>query len=145
MDAGKPAEGLPLLGLRSTSRLRRGANVDYPPIDYQDIHYYAAPGRGGDQPKSLDDVDPEILEAFDKLGIPLAERERLAGVAVDAVVDSVSVATTYQETLEKSGHHLLPNQRGDSENTRTWCKNTWVSVVPYGDNFYATLNAAVFQ
>ena len=84
------------------------ANVSHPPIDYQDIHYYAAPGSGGGQPKSLDDVDPEILEAFDKLGIPLAERERLAGVAVDAVVDSVSVATTYQETLEKAGIIFCP-------------------------------------
>ena len=73
------------------------ANVKHPPIDYQDIYYYAAPKS--DAPKSLDEVDPEILAAFDKLGIPLQERERLAGVAVDAVVDSASVATTYKDCL----------------------------------------------
>ena len=120
------------------------ANVDYPPIDYQDIHYYAAPGRGGDQPKSLDDVDPEILEAFDKLGIPLAERERLAGVAVDAVVDSVSVATTYQETLEKAGIIFCPISEAIQKHPDLVQKYLG-SVVPYGDNFYATLNAAVFS
>ena len=120
------------------------ANVEYPPIDYQDIHYYAAPGSGGDQPKSLDDVDPEILEAFDKLGIPLAERERLAGVAVDAVVDSVSVATTYQETLEKAGIIFCPISEAIQKHPELVQKYLG-SVVPYGDNFYATLNAAVFS
>ena len=120
------------------------ANVYYPPIDYQDIHYYAAPGSGGDQPKSLDDVDPEILEAFDKLGIPLAERERLAGVAVDAVVDSVSVATTYQETLEKAGIIFCPISEAIQKHPDLVQKYLG-SVVPYGDNFYATLNAAVFS
>ena len=82
------------------------ANVEYPPIDYQDIYYYAAPKT--DAPKSLDEVDPEILAAFDKLGIPLQERERLAGVAVDAVLDSASVATTYKTTLEKHGVIFCP-------------------------------------
>ena len=77
------------------------AQIHHPPIDFQDIHYYAAPGSNKGGPKSLDEVDPEILEAFEKLGIPLAERERLAGVAVEAVIASVSVDTTYQETLEK--------------------------------------------
>ena len=120
------------------------ANVEYPPIDYQDIHYYAAPGSGGDQPKSLDDVDPEILEAFDKLGIPLAERERLAGVAVDAVVDSVSVATTYQATLEKAGIIFCPISEAIQKHPDLVQKYLG-SVVPYGDNFYATLNAAVFS
>ena len=78
------------------------ANIHHPTIDFQDIIYYAAPGSKADGPKSLDEVAPEILEAFDKLGIPLAERERLAGVAVDAVLDSVSVATTYQDMFENA-------------------------------------------
>jgi len=82
------------------------ANVSYPPIDYQDIYYYAAPKT--DAPKSMDEVDPEILEAFTKLGIPLQEQERLAGVAVDAVLDSASVATTYKATLEKQGIIFCP-------------------------------------
>ncbi len=120
------------------------ANVEYPPIDYQDIHYYAAPGSGDDRPKSLDEVDPEILEAFDKLGIPLAERERLAGVAVDAVVDSVSVATTYQETLEKAGIIFCPISEA-IQNHPELVQKYLGSVVPYGDNFYATLNSAVFS
>ncbi len=75
------------------------ANIHHSPIDFQDIIYYAAHASRGDAPKSLDEVDPEVLEAFNKLGIPLAEQEKLAGVAVDSVLDSVSVATTYQETL----------------------------------------------
>ena len=85
------------------------ANINFPKIDYQDIYYYAAPKT--DAPKSLDEVDPEILAAFDKLGIPLQERERLAGVAVDAVLDSASVATTYKETLEKHGVIFAPSAR----------------------------------
>ena len=84
------------------------ANIQHPPIDYQDIHYYAAPKSADAGPQSLDEVDPEVLEAFDKLGIPLAEQARLAGVAVDAVLDSVSVATTYQEQLEKAGVIFCP-------------------------------------
>ena len=120
------------------------ANVQYPPIDYQDIHYYAAPGSAANGPKSLDDVDPEILEAFDKLGIPLAERERLAGVAVDAVVDSVSVATTYQESLEKAGIIFCPISEAIQKHPDLVQKYLG-SVVPYGDNFYAALNAAVFS
>ncbi|PKB80663.1 MAG: Fe-S cluster assembly protein SufB [SAR202 cluster bacterium Io17-Chloro-G9] len=120
------------------------ANIHHPPIDFQDIYYYAAPGSQKDGPKSLDEVDPEILEAFEKLGIPLAERERLAGVAVDAVLDSVSVATTYQETLEKAGIIFCPI----SEAIRTHpdlVEKYLGSVVPYADNFYATLNSAVFS
>ena len=78
------------------------AMVKYPKIDYQDIHYYAAPNKS-DAPKSLDEVDPEILEEFEKLGIPLEERAQLAGVAVDAVFDSVSVATTYEKQLKELG------------------------------------------
>ena len=84
------------------------ANVSYPQIDFQDIVYYAAPKSQDDGPKSLDDVDPEILEAFDKLGIPLEEQKKLSGVAVDAVLDSVSVATTYQKMLEDAGVIFCP-------------------------------------
>jgi Fe-S cluster assembly protein SufB len=76
------------------------AKLDYAPIDYQDAYYYAAPKKKPDGPKSLDEVDPKLLETYEKLGVPLFERARLAGVAVDAVFDSVSVATTYKEKLE---------------------------------------------
>jgi len=79
------------------------ANVHYPPIDYQDIVYYAAPKSNKDRPKSLDEVDPELLRTYEKLGIPLKEQELLAGVAVDAVFDSVSVATTFKEKLKAMG------------------------------------------
>src|SRR5438034_9880657 len=78
-------------------------HVHYPPIDYQKSVYYSAPKKKGDGPKSLDEVDPKLLETYEKLGIPLKERERLAGVAVDAVFDSVSVATTFRAELEKVG------------------------------------------
>ena len=120
------------------------ANISHAPIDYQDIHYYAAPGSAENRPKSLDEVDPEVLEAFEKLGIPLAERERLAGVAVDAVLDSVSVATTYQETLEKAGVIFCPISEA-VQNHPDLVKKYLGSVVPYADNFYATLNSAVFS
>jgi len=120
------------------------AQIHHPPIDFQDIHYYAAPGSNKGGPKSLDEVDPEILEAFEKLGIPLAERERLAGVAVDAVIDSVSVATTYQETLEKAGIIFCPISEA-IKNHPDLVKKYMGSVVPYADNFYATLNSAVFS
>ena len=120
------------------------ANIHHPPIDFQDIHYYAAPGSKEGGPKSLDEVDPEILEAFEKLGIPLAEREKLAGVAVDAVLDSVSVATTYQETLEKAGIIFCPISEA-IRNHPELVQKYMGSVVPYADNFYATLNSAVFS
>ena len=120
------------------------ANIHHPPIDFQDIHYYAAPGSQEGGPKSLDEVDPEILAAFDKLGIPLAEREKLAGVAVDAVLDSVSVATTYQETLEKAGIIFCPISEA-IRNHPELVQKYLGSVVPYADNFYATLNSAVFS
>ena len=119
------------------------ANITYPPIDYQDIYYYAAPATK-DAPKSLDEVDPEVLEAFDKLGIPLQERERLAGVAVDAVLDSVSVATTYQDTLEKAGI-IFCSMSEAVKNHPELVKKYLGSVVPYTDNFFATLNSAVFS
>ena len=119
------------------------ANIHHEPIDYQDIYYYAAPSNG-DAPKSLDEVDPEILEAFDKLGIPIQERERLAGVAVDAVLDSVSVATTYQETLEKAGV-IFCSMSEAVKNHPELVQKYLGSVVPYTDNFFATLNSAVFS
>ena len=120
------------------------AMVEFPDIDYQDIYYYAAPKSDEDRPKSLDDVDPEILETFEKLGIPLNERAKLAGVAVDAVFDSVSVATTYQAQLEEAGVIFCPISEA-VEKHPDLVKKYLGSVVPYSDNFYATLNSAVFS
>ncbi len=122
----------------------RWAHVRYGPIDYQALSYYAAPKAKKDAPKSLDEVDPKLLETFEKLGIPLHERERLAGVAVDAVFDSVSVATTFKETLEKAGVIFCPI----SEAIRKYpdlVRKYLGSVVPPGDNFFAALNSAVFS
>ena len=120
------------------------ANIHHPEIDFQDIYYYAAPKSKDGAPKSLDEVDPEILEAFEKLGIPLAEREKLAGVAVDAVLDSVSVATTYQESLEKAGVIFCSMSEAVKKHPDL-VKKYLGSVVPYADNFYASLNSAVFS
>ncbi len=120
----------------------RWANVQYGPIDYQAIHYYAAPKRSK-QLKSLEEVDPKLLETFEKLGIPISEQKRFAGVAVDAVFDSVSVATTFKETLAKAGVIFLPISEAIREHpdlVRKWLG----SVVPYNDNFFAALNSAVF-
>lgn len=120
------------------------AKVEYPSIDYQDIHYYAAPKSFKNKPKSLEEVDPEILRTFEKLGIPLRERERLAGVAVDAVLDSVSVATTFKEKLEELGIIFC----SISEAIRNYpdlVQKYLGSVVPYTDNFFAALNSAVFS
>ena len=119
------------------------ANVHHDPIDFQDIIYYAAPA-GKDGPKTLEEVDPEILAAFEKLGIPLEERKRLAGVAVDAVFDSVSVGTTYKESLEKVGVIFCSFSEAVREHPDLIRKYLG-SVVPYTDNFYATLNSAVFS
>ena len=119
------------------------ANVRHPAIDFQEIIYYAAPSRGGG-PASLDDVDPAMIEAFDKLGIPLQEQERIAGVAVDAVFDSASVATTYQETLAKHGVIFCSFTEAIQSHPEL-IKKYLGSVVPYSDNFYAALNAAVFS
>jgi Fe-S cluster assembly protein SufB len=118
------------------------AFVTYPPIDYQDIYYYAAPKKK-EGPKSLDEVDPEILETFDKLGIPLEEREALAGVAVDAVMDSVSVATTFKSKLKELGIIFLPISEAIREYPDL-IKKYLGSVVPPTDNFFAALNSAVF-
>jgi Fe-S cluster assembly protein SufB len=113
------------------------------PIDYQAISYYSAPKGNKDKPKSLDEIDPQILEAYKKLGIPLDEQERLAGVAVDAVFDSVSVATTFKGKLKDAGVIFCPI----SEAIRDYpelVKQYLSSVVPTGDNFFAALNSAVF-
>ena len=120
------------------------ANIHHDEIDFQDIYYYAAPKSKDDAPKSLDEVDPEILAAFEKLGVPLAEREKLAGVAVDAVLDSVSVSTTYQESLEKAGV-IFCSMSDAIKNHPDLVRKYLGSVVPYGDNFYASLNSAVFS
>jgi Fe-S cluster assembly protein SufB len=122
------------------------AKVGYPKIDYQDAFYYSAPKSGGDGPESLDEVDPEILETYKKLGIPLHEQEVLAGVknvAVDAVFDSVSVATTFKEALSKEGIIFCPISEAVKEHPELVRKYLG-SVVPYSDNFFATLNSAVF-
>ena len=121
----------------------RWAMVDFPPIDYQDIHYYASPFVD-EKPESLDDVDPELIEAFDKLGIPIEEQKRMTGVAVDAIFDSSSVATTYQDTLAKSGVIFCSVSEAVREHPELIEKYLG-SVVPYTDNFYATLNSAVFS
>jgi Fe-S cluster assembly protein SufB len=120
------------------------SNVRYPAIDYQNIVYYSAPRSNKDGPRSLDEVDPAVLEMFDKLGIPLAERERLAGVAVDAVVDSVSVATSFQQTLAEHGIIFCSFSEAVREHPDLVRKYLG-SVVPASDNFFAALNSAVFS
>jgi Fe-S cluster assembly protein SufB len=119
------------------------ANVKYGPIDYQDIVYYSAPKKKPSL-KSLDEVDPEILRTYDKLGIPLAEQQKLAGVAVDAVFDSVSVATTFKEKLAEKGVIFCSFSEA-VQNHPDLVKKYLGSVVPYTDNFFAALNAAVFS
>ncbi|MCZ6625344.1 MAG: Fe-S cluster assembly protein SufB [Deltaproteobacteria bacterium] len=120
------------------------ANIHYPPIDYQSIIYYSAPKGTDGRPKSLDEVDPEILATYEKLGIPLQEREMLAGVAVDAVFDSVSVATTFKEKLGELGIIFCSFSEA-VENHLELIQKYLGSVVPYSDNFFATLNSAVFS
>lgn len=119
------------------------ANVTYAPIDYQDSFYYAAPKKKEDGPKTLDEVDPDLLETYEKLGIPLKEQEILAGVAVDAVFDSVSVATTYKKQLGELGVIFCPISEAIQTHPDL-VKKYLGSVVPYTDNFFATLNCAVF-
>jgi len=118
------------------------ANVKYSPIDYQSISYYSAPRKKS--AGSLDEIDPEILETYTKLGIPLDEQKMLEGVAVDAVFDSVSVATTFKETLKKAGVIFCSFSEAVQEHPDLVRKYLG-SVVPYTDNFYATLNSAVFS
>jgi Fe-S cluster assembly protein SufB len=147
-----------------TMREPKWAKVDYGPIDYQDIYYYAAPKKKAG-PKSLDEIDPEILQTYEKLGIPLREREALLGiqkpanedeaeatsgeggygrVAVDAVFDSVSVATTYKAELAKAGVLFMPISEAVQHHPEL-VKKYLGSVVPISDNFFATLNSAVFS
>jgi len=125
-----------------TMREPTWANVQYEPVDYQAIQYYAAP-RKAKNLDSLDEVDPKVLETFEKLGIPLAEQKRLAGVAVDAVFDSVSVATTFKETLAEHGVIFLPFSEAVREHPEL-VRQYLGSVVPPNDNFFAALNSAVF-
>jgi Fe-S cluster assembly protein SufB len=120
------------------------AHVHHAPIDYQSISYYSAPKSKADAPKSLDEVDPKLLETYDKLGIPLHERARLAGVAVDAVFDSVSVATTFKERLAAAGVIFCSFSEAVREHPAL-VEQYLGSVVPYRDNFFATLNSAVFS
>ena len=122
----------------------RWANVHHPPIDFQDIIYYAAPTSKAQGPNSLDEVDPELVDAFNKLGIPIEEQKKLSGVAVDAVLDSVSVATTYKETLDKYGV-IFCSLTEAIQKYPDLVKKYMGSVVPYTDNFYASLNSAVFS
>jgi Fe-S cluster assembly protein SufB len=116
--------------------------LEYSEVEYEDLYYYAAPKKDG--PKSLDEVDPELLKTFDKLGVPLEERELLAGVAVDAVIDSVSVATTFKGKLGELGIIFCPISEAIREHPDL-VKKYLGTVVPYTDNFYATLNSAVFS
>ena len=117
--------------------------LDYKPIDYQDLYYYVAPKKS-EGPKSLDEVDPELLKTYDKLGIPLKEQEALAGVvAVDAIFDSVSVATTYKEHLKQKGIIFCSISEAVKEYPDL-VKKYMGSVVPYTDNFFTALNSAVF-
>jgi len=119
-------------------------HVKYPPIDYQKSVYYSAPKKRGDGPKSLDEVDPKLLETYEKLGIPLKERERLAGVAVDAVFDSVSVGTTFKDKLMEKG--IIFSSFSDAVQSHPELIEKYLgSVVPYTDNFFAALNSAVFS
>jgi len=120
------------------------ANIKYDPVDYQSISYYSAPKKQGDGPKSLDEIDPEILRTYQKLGIPLDEQKMLAGVAVDAVFDSVSVATTFREKLADAGVIFCPISEAVREHPEL-VKKYLGSVVPQSDNFFAALNSAVFS
>ncbi|HTF57899.1 MAG TPA: Fe-S cluster assembly protein SufB [Planctomycetota bacterium] len=125
-----------------TMKEPRWANLRYPEIDYQAIRYYSAPKKK-EGPKSLDEIDPEIRRTYEKLGIPLAEQGRLSGVAVDAVFDSVSVATTFKEKLAEAG--VIFCSFSEAVKSHPDLVKKWLgSVVPYTDNFYATLNSAVF-
>ena len=119
------------------------ADLKYPAIDYQDIHYYSTPATETKKKKSLDEVDPELLKTFERLGIPLNERKRLAGVAVDAVFDSTSLGVTHQDVLKKSSVIFCSISEALQQYPEL-VKKYFGSVVPYRDNFFACLNAAVF-
>ena len=131
------------LKLLEKDQIPKWANVKFHPIDFQGISYYAAP-KANPKLESLDQVDPEILATFEKLGIPLEEQKRLSGVAVDAVFDSVSITTTFRETLEKQG--IIFCSMSDAVREYPELVRKYLgSVVPYSDNFYACLNSAVFS
>ena len=119
------------------------AHLKIAPINFQDIIYYSAPKSNKDAPKSLDEVDPKLIETYKKLGIPLHEHAKLAGVAVDAVFDSVSVATTFKDKLAEAGVIFCPFSEAVEKHPEL-VKKYLGSVVPYKDNFYAALNSAVF-
>lgn len=127
-----------------TMKEPRWPHVKYPPIDYQDIYYYSAPKSSTPGPASLSDVDPEIRRTFDKLGIPLEEQKWLTGVAVDAVFDSVSVATTFKEKLREMGIIFCSFSEAVREHPDL-VRQYLGSVVPYSDNYFAALNSAVFS
>ena len=120
------------------------SSVEHPPINYQSISYYSSPKSRSDAPKSLDEVDPKLLETYEKLGIPLHERAALAGVAVDAVFDSVSVATTFKDRLAEDGIVFCSFSEAVGDYPEL-VERYLGSVVPYTDNFFATLNSAVFS
>src|SRR6202008_4904212 len=120
------------------------AHLHHPPIDYEAISYYSAPRPKANAPKSLDEVDPKLLATYAKLGIPLHERARLAGVAVDAVFDSVSVATTFKEKLGKAG--VIFCSFSDAVRDHPGLIERYLgSVVPPGDNFFAAVNSSAFS
>jgi Fe-S cluster assembly protein SufB len=122
----------------------RWASVHYPEIDFQSISYYSAPKKAGDGPKSLEEVDPALLETYEKLGIPIEEQKALAGVAVDAVFDSVSVATTFREKLAEAGVVFCAISEAVRDHPEL-VQRYLGSVVPHTDNYYAALNSAVFS
>ena len=115
----------------------------YPKIDYQDLYYYSAPKSASDKPKSLDELDPKLLETYQKLGIPLQEQKRLNGIAVDAVFDSVSVATTFKDKLTEKGIIFCSMSEAIQKHPEL-VKKYLGSVIPVTDHYFATLNSAVF-
>ena len=134
--------------LKAFNRLKVSKEPDwqkpkYPKINYQDLYYYSAPKSMNDKPKSLDEVDPKLIETYNKLGIPLNEQKKLSGVAVDAVFDSVSVATTYKEELTKKGIIFCPISEAIQKHPDL-VKKYLGSVIPISDHYFATLNSAVF-
>lgn len=126
-----------------TMKEPRWANITYPTIDYQDIHYYSIPKKFDSQNKDTENIDPELVKTFERLGIPLSEQKRLQGVAVDAVFDSISVGTTHQTELAKFGIIFCPISEA-VKNHPDLVKKYLGSVVPFTDNFFASLNSAVF-
>lgn len=120
------------------------AHLKFPEFDYQDAYYYAAPKSDDDRPKSLDEVDPKLLETYEKLGIPVKEQEMLAGVAVDYVFDSVSVATTFKKQLEEKGVIFCSISEAVQDHPELVRKYLG-SVVPYSDNKHACLNSCVYR